>query len=1591
MLQSPQSRMSVAPTTNANHSGINKTTHVTNAKKSFIQRACSSPSIVSLYQEPFKEPSGIIADNISGTQNPPGIHSESLDLHGSSQPMHSVNQNLMSKEGNLSQEYRTNMSIQNGNTETGKYDLKQMITKLSKNDIEQLVGKISKHMSNESLGRCSSENQAEPKYLKQTWSGASSINKMQSDEGKSLESSAVPNEIKEMATAIDPNHVGVSSENQINQKSVIEHLDNNVTSTPMDFQEMESKSTKNNLSVPNLYAANEYKSSSSETPETGESNLSSPFDNYQFWNCEIVNVTTVKSVTEDCSNLEKVTCGINKEKTNVGLENQESNTPSSDIGIIDNTSPDSISTDTYNNKDDKYLDDVQHGHLINESDNGCEKMSSPGPVDASLKPICQADEKLSTDMYSSSKFEVDTEYIDKPQSSFDETCIKEHAIVATKSGDENVPSYPTNEDYASNEEAMDCTDTEDSCTHSQQQSDSTSDYIFPSPSFSNFNAVKIKRWSEFSAEWNEANRPPQKTTREIKHEPVEVSVIEPQTDLVVPETVVDLNEINKVAPFDIEMKTPELKVPEQHETERSKQVEVEQEINKADEEATEIIRKDTIYNMHEVEGHLSKSTKYAIFDHTKSMIEETDSLPNDNFQESFQEPNILIIDSMNALKECKSVDTFYLEKESEKQVANELDLNLYKPVEWSKHYYNVETNPDNNVTEASVTLYEDRDQQVSLYASMISDANEEFKEIIVTCEIEQENDNYNPDSVSVKSSEETILSDKNQDKYNDEKISPISTERHYCNVIAQNCQQLVIENQGILENEKCEAHSDIYTSPFGPQITPTSGYITEDSDQNAMVSQTGVTSSLDDQCLPDIYTITPLSYDRVASSAANSVFESEDCNSICDEIINTKEVNVLNAQKESLNFCKSPSTPLPSAQSVLDISSFRLESPTVQDDEEDGSNMPDLGEPYSPPTMSKFPSHIPYPARPSFPPPRLDMFPDTNVQTFNYANEPTKNEIKINVDKDELMPTEEPKLEESECIKVVKVDEGRSPEDVTQNLENNEDIKHLERKQCDNEIDASNGQEQDNGVTSIDEWRSIPIQIESSEEILRRLQNPGYNSSSSNRNSYIEEPSSSLHVDVPQALPKSKSFVIIEELSDESLKDTSEHKRVGVTSDIVGDAIDEVAILDTPSQQQLEYKDNDENKTGDDDIKSSSPSRNIDVIHEPGDKPTNCMTSEQNEGISVINTVYEIYESKREDEEADSEEKFDTCSEASHATTDMDISFGSTKSPKQLRNKQINNLLSMKARISPVIRNIPIHYGDDTLQSDMGESSSSDSESEDEYEAMRLRRANMRNDRDRTERAPERDILEDDTETAEFQTRLRKLSSSSSVSAQLNCSGSALPELSRPAKSASGDLIEEEEEDEEMFADTTDQEMKEMSVDVSVIEEPSIIPHCPKPSHSPPVLVSQICKQESSSALEPNLAIKNVNNVTQSEEEALDKVTNTDMKLSPMKPDDERPHSVAVVTADSEGIVERFNSTYLLPETKRDVDAQQDKAKEPHDAEEAETMEDEEDDEFLKLRSHLIALRHSRSFDSGLSISKLYQQALLANNKELRKGKYFYK
>ena len=114
----------------------------------------------------------------------------------------------------------------------------------------------------------------------------------------------------------------------------------------------------------------------------------------------------------------------------------------------------------------------------------------------------------------------------------------------------------------------------------------------------------------------------------------------------------------------------------------------------------------------------------------------------------------------------------------------------------------------------------------------------------------------------------------------------------------------------------------------------------------------------------------------------------------------------------------------------------------------------------------------------------------------------------------------------------------------------------------------------------------------------------------------------------------------------------------------------------------------------------------------------------------------------------------------------------------------------------------------------------------------------------------------------------------------------------------------------------------------------------------------------------------------------------SDILVSCFKPDDERPHSVAVVTSESSCITARLDSTYSLADydnmgkTCQNIESEINISNQ-NEADE----EEEEEDEFVRMRSHLIALRHSRSFDSGLSISKLYQQALLANNKNLRKGK----
>ena len=139
--------MSVTPNTNSKYSGVEKPTHLTHAKKSLISRACSSPSIVSLYQEPFIEPSDTVADNILGTQNPPGNNSEISNKPVINQPTKIVYNNHVSKQDNVPQKPGTKLLGQTGNDEFGRYDLKQMITKMSKNEIEQLVGKLSKPLS----------------------------------------------------------------------------------------------------------------------------------------------------------------------------------------------------------------------------------------------------------------------------------------------------------------------------------------------------------------------------------------------------------------------------------------------------------------------------------------------------------------------------------------------------------------------------------------------------------------------------------------------------------------------------------------------------------------------------------------------------------------------------------------------------------------------------------------------------------------------------------------------------------------------------------------------------------------------------------------------------------------------------------------------------------------------------------------------------------------------------------------------------------------------------------------------------------------------------------------------------------------------------------------------------------------------------------------------------------------------------------------------------------------------------------------------------------------------------------------------------
>ena len=133
---------------------------------------------------------------------------------------------------------------------------------------------------------------------------------------------------------------------------MIEHLDNTVPQTAMNFQETERKPKRNHLSVPNLYDTKEYKSSSSETPETGESNLSSPFDNYQFWNCEIVNVTTVKSFVEDIPSPEEAHCDTNEEKMAADSIDSIKEPSSSPCEMMDDTSANQSPTRSCDTKND---------------------------------------------------------------------------------------------------------------------------------------------------------------------------------------------------------------------------------------------------------------------------------------------------------------------------------------------------------------------------------------------------------------------------------------------------------------------------------------------------------------------------------------------------------------------------------------------------------------------------------------------------------------------------------------------------------------------------------------------------------------------------------------------------------------------------------------------------------------------------------------------------------------------------------------------------------------------------------------------------------------------------------------------------------------------------------------------------------------------------------------------------------------------------------------------------------------------------------------------------------------------------------------
>jgi hypothetical protein len=194
-------------------------------------------------------------------------------------------------------------------------------------------------------------------------------------------------------------------------------------------------------------------------------------------------------------------------------------------------------------------------------------------------------------------------------------------------------------------------------------------------------------------------------------------------------------------------------------------------------------------------------------------------------------------------------------------------------------------------------------------------------------------------------------------------------------------------------------------------------------------------------------------YDNAIPSTVKSAYESGDADSICDEVTNAKDetVSAIENSSEIINAEISSSTPLPSVLSVLDIPSFRIASPPFQDDEEDGINMPDLSGPSTPLMESKFHNHLPHPAPPSFPPPRLETFQNIAFEFPQSKSEPTREEVGLNDDDHHCMP-----------------------QDITEkNVQKLEDEKYPVAMEYDKNEDHNDHQSKEG-------WRSIPICIEPS-------------------------------------------------------------------------------------------------------------------------------------------------------------------------------------------------------------------------------------------------------------------------------------------------------------------------------------------------------------------------------------------------------------------------------------------------------------------------------------------------------------------------------